>query len=329
MKLQRREKMLAGLTLGLIGLAGLWFLFFFGESRSDEQLIADQTKLTDEIKEKEKLVQAAGRDAKRLAEWQRRALPAEPSLARSLYRNWLSSLAARANLRGYTLVSNEASVRRDQFTRFSFTLRARARLGDLVEFMYEFYSAGLLHQIRKADVKPIQGSRDLDVNLTIEALSLPTAESKDRLPKDPGSVLQFAKLSAYREPIVSRDFFSPYVRPDPPPPPRRERTVDPADFAFVNAFTKDVNGAWKVWLQDRMGGKSWQLGEGESFAVGNLKGTVQAIHPEGEVVIDFNGHRRLLHIEDNLHGGVEISDQPASRPDPGGNSARPAPDRDN
>lgn len=94
MKLQRREKMLAGLTLGLIGLAGLWFLFFFGESRSDEQLIADQTKLTDEIKEKEKLVQAAGRDAKRLAEWQRRALPAEPSLARSLYRNWLSSLAA-------------------------------------------------------------------------------------------------------------------------------------------------------------------------------------------------------------------------------------------
>ena len=40
MKLQRREKILAGVALGLVGLAGLWFLLFAGDSRSDDQLVS-------------------------------------------------------------------------------------------------------------------------------------------------------------------------------------------------------------------------------------------------------------------------------------------------
>ena len=215
MKLQRREKILAGSALGLVGLAGLWFLFFSGDSRSSDQLIAERNKLAGEIESKQKARQAANRDAKRLAQWQRRALPPDPSLAASLYQNWLRSLAARSTFAATTLVSNDAGIHRDQFTRISFTLHAQARLGDLVEFMYEFYSAGFLHQIRKMDVKPIQGSRELEVDLTIEALSLPTAESKDRLPKEAGSVLQFAKLSDYPIRSCRADFFAAYVRPAP------------------------------------------------------------------------------------------------------------------
>ncbi len=134
--------------------------------------------------------------------------------------------------------------------------------------MYEFYSAGFLHQIRKMDVKPVQNSRELDVNLTIEALSLPTAESKDRLPdklpKEAGHGLQLAKLSDYRDPIVSRDFFAAYVRPAPPSPPRREKTVDLAEFAVVTGFI-EVDGIAQVWIQDRMAGKSWQLGTGKAL----------------------------------------------------------------
>ena len=153
-----------------------------------------------------------------------------PSLARSLYQNWLRSLAARANFRGTKLASNDAGVRRDQFTRISFTLHAQAELGDLVKFMYEFYSAGFLHQIRKMDIKPNKSSRDLEVNLTIEALSLPTAESKERLPEqEAGHVLQLAKLSDYR--IRScRETSSPaYVRPRAAAPRRdaKQRSTRP------------------------------------------------------------------------------------------------------
>lgn len=322
MKLQRREKILAGVTLGLVGLGGLWFLLFAGDSRSADQLVQERTKLTSEIELKQRQLQAAARDAKRLAQWQRRALPADLPLARSLYRNWLSSLAASVNLRKPTLVAVEAGARRDQFTRISFTLRAQAALGDLVEFMYKFYKAGFLHQIRKMDIKPIQNSRDLDVNFSIEALSLPTAESKKKLPENAPYVLQLARLSDYRDPIVSRDFFHAYVRP-PARSRRREGTVDPADFAFVTGFTEVDGGAAKVWIQDRIAGKPWKLGIGESFAVGNAKGTVESIRPEGEAIVEFDGHRRLLRVGDNLRGGVEIQEPRPKQPDEDGNSTAP------
>ncbi len=319
MKLQRREKILLGLTLGLVVLAGLGFLLFAGDSRSDDQLIADRTKLEGEIETKQKLLHLADKDAKRLAQWQQHSLPSDPVLARSLYQNWLRRLTARANLRGTTLVSPEAAARRDQqFTRISFTLSARAKLDDLVQFMYEFYAAGFLHQIRDLKIKPVQSSRELDVRLAIEALSLPTAESKDRLPKEAGKVLQFSKLSDYREPIVSRDFFAAYVRPAPSVTveKRIEKTVDLADYAVVTAFI-EVDGAAQVWIRDRIGGKPWKLGTGENFTVGKVKGTVESIRPEGEVVVEFGGHRRSLRIGDNLHGGVEIQDPPPKRPDEG------------
>ena len=303
------------------------------------RLIKDRDKLSSEIDKNEKLLDAAARDRKRLAQWQRRALPPDKDLARSLYQNWLRSLAARTNLRGTTLVAkgaSDASVRRDQqFTRISFDLHAQAKLGDLVQFLYEFYSAGFLHQIRDMTIKPApNGARELDVKVAIEALSLPTANAKDRLPDKPpqeaGHALHLAKLSDYQEPIAKRDFFGAYVAPRPinerPTPP--SRTVDPADHTFVTGFT-EVDGISKVWLWDRMRDKTWQLGTGESFSVGNVKGTVEVVHPEGDVLIEFGGQRRRLHKEDNLHGGVEIKDQPSKQTKEDDDSADLDPDEGN
>jgi len=333
MKLQQREKILAGLAMGLVGLAGLWFLFFAGDNRSFDQLIADQTKLAVEIENKQKLLQAANQDAKRLAQWQRRALPPDPVLARSLYQNWIRSLAARSNLRGTTLASNDAGTRRDHFTRISFKLRGRANLGDLVDFLYEFYSVGYLHQIRSMDIKPVLGSHELEVSLTIEALSLPLAESKDKLPekfpKEAGQGLRLAKRSDYRAPIVDRNLFEVYTRPTPQAPTaRREQTIDPGDYAFVTGFT-EVDGTVKVWIKDRTGDKLLILASGESFTVGRTSGKIETIQPEGEVIVEFDGRRRRLRNGDNLHSGVEIQDERPKQPAEGGKSTRSAPDRDN
>ena len=220
MKLKRREKILTGVTFGLVGLAGLYFLLFAGDGRSNDQLATEETKLDGEIGGRRKLKDQTALSEKRLADWKKRALPADTSLARSKYQDWLLGLAAKANFRGITLNANVAGAHREQFTRISFNLHAQAKLGDLVQFMYEFYSAGFLHQIRDMTIKPVPGgSRELDVKLTIEALSLPKAESKDRLPeklpKDPLHGLQHAKLADYQEPIVARDFFAAYARPRP------------------------------------------------------------------------------------------------------------------
>jgi hypothetical protein len=148
----------------------------------------------------------------------------------------------------------------------------------------------------------------LTLDLTIEAISLPTADSKTTLPKkkEGASGLALAKLSEYRDPIAKRDIFAPWVRPDQrvelPP------MVDAAKYTYITGFT-EVDGASKVWLWDRMKDKKWQLATGESFSVENVKGTVQSISPEGEAVVDFAGRHLLLHDGDNLFGATKIPDQ--------------------
>ena len=236
----------------------------------------------------------------------------------------LSANSGQFTLKGRVRRADDIS--RAQFRRLSLSLQARAKLGDLIEFMYEFYSAGFLHQIRAMDIKPILGSRELEVELRIEALSLPTAESKGHLPKDAGSVLKSSKLSDYREPIVARDCFA-YSQTARATVPEREKTPDPANFVVVAGFT-EVDGAPQVWLRDRIAGKQQQLKAGENFTMGNVKGAVKSIDLKGEVVIEFEGHRRLLHLADNLRGGEEIPDSQPNQPKGSGNSTQAAPDRD-
>ena len=314
MKLQRRERILAGGALGLVGLGALWLLLLAGDSRSADQLLRDRDKLTAEIADKQKQIEKADREAKRLADWQRRALPPDFQLARSKYQDWLRSLAASTNFRSSTLSSNDVGGRREheQFAKISFTLHAKAKLGDVVEFMYKFYSAGLLHQIHKMSVKPVQSSRDVEVSFSIEALSLPTAVSKTQLSKEAGRGLKFTNLADYRDPIVKRDFFAAY-RPAPPdPPPRRRETIDPAQFTVVTGLV-EVDGAAQVWLLDKMKGKQWKLRVGETYSVGSKKGTVEAIRPQEDATVEFDGQRRILRLGDDLRGGGEIQD---TRPKP-------------
>ncbi len=321
MKLQRRERMLGGVALGLVGLIALWLLFFAGDPRSDDELAKERDDATGKIADKQKQLDAAAKDAKRLADWQQRALPPDPEKARSLYQTWLRGLAVHANVRDIKLDSSVAGALHAQFTKITYTLHAQAKLGELVQFLYEFYSAGYLHKISKMDVKPIRNSRDLTVDLTIEAISLPGADSKTELPKKKEGVsgLQLAKLSDYRDPMAKRDVFAPFVAPvvvDIKPPDKQviPPKVNPSQFTFITGVT-GVDGEMQVWLKDRLDGKSWQLASGESFAIGKMKGTIQSIHPEnGEVVVDFDGHRRVLHDGDNLQGGSAGSAVPEKRP---------------
>lgn len=310
MTLQRREKILASIALGLVALAGGWFLFFSGDGRSAAQLAAKCQQLKTEVATKQKELEAAARDAARLAEWKRRALPSDRQLARSLYQNWLRGLANRVHFRQLNIESKELESRRDMFTRMGFTLHGHATLGDLTQFLYEFHSAGHLHQIRQMDVKPLENSRELDVNLTVEALSLPNADRKDRLSAERGKGLKLAKLEDYRDVIVNRDVFAPYVPPKPAKPAVVEKPKKPVDrgqYTFVTGFT-EVDGQRQVWIQDRIAGKTWQLAEGAEFKVGDLPGKVCSIGPAHEATIDFDGQCRRLRDGDNLRSGTAIKE---------------------
>ena len=304
MKMQRREKILAYVVGGLLVAAAGWFLLLGGDSRTDAQLKVDRDRLAGDVETKDKLKRAAASDAKRLAEWNRRALPSDRAVARSLYQNWLRDLANRVHFRQLSVESKEVVSRRDMFTCMSFSVRGHVTLADLTQFLYEFYAAGYLHQIRQMDMKSVEAAGELDVNLTVEAMSLPNADCKDQLSKEPGHGLRLAKLDNYRDPIVKRNLFAPYT-PPPSVAVKPEGSVDAAEHTFVTGFT-EVDGLRQVWIQDRMAGKVWKLREGVKFTIGPLHGTVRNISATREVTLDFDGHRRRLRDGENLRGGVEV-----------------------
>jgi hypothetical protein len=298
MKLQRREKILIAVAGGLLVTILGFFFFLFGDVPPVEKLLADRTHWKEDVAKKESQLRAAKDDKARLDDWSRRAVPAE----QDIYTNWLSNLATKFITKPFTLVPAQPDLHKGIYTKFSFTLSGHASLANLTDFLYQFYKAGHLHQITRMVIKPVPNSPDLEVNLTVEALSLPGVDRKDLIKEEGHSLQQGKSLTDYRQPITKRNLFAAFVSRD------RKSTVDVAQFTYVTGVT-DVDGKKLVWIQNRMGGRLWKLGEGEKFEIGDIRGIVQKINPAkdmDEVVLDVDGHRRLLRAGDNLRGGVEV-----------------------
>jgi hypothetical protein len=310
MKLQRREKILAAAAGGLTLLLIVWFLFFSGGPLSYDRLSARRDQLKLEIAKKEREVSAAENAARRLAAWQLRALPSEVSEARVQYQAWLRELADRLRFQQPTIESTGVETRAQASTLLKFKVHGRTNLFSLARFLYDFYSAGHLHQIRLIDISTIPNSRDLEVNLDVEALSLPGADRKNKLTEERGKSLQLANFMDYGKTIFRRDLFSPFRQREI----RQERDV--AKTTFVTAILT-VEGRGEVWLVDRTSGKDWKLHVGESLEVGSLQGTVKSIGLH-DFVADVEGQLRTYHSGDKLRSAEENTSAPPGRPGPQG-----------
>ena len=229
----------------------------------------------------------------------RSALPAEANKARSLYQSWLRGLAHQAGLRQLAVQSNEGQAHKGIYTLFPFTVRGQTSLGELVEFLYGFYSAGHLHKLRVLDLKPLPGARTFDVTMTIETLSLPSADRKDQLSQASAARLRFGKSSDYADAIAARNLFAPYS-----PASRRRQQVEPSQYTFVIAIITGDGFPGQVWLKERLTGKELRLAAGDAFDVAGGHGTVKSINPR-DVVIEWNGRDQRFRDGDNLQDGTE------------------------
>jgi hypothetical protein len=298
MKLQRREKILAAAAGAAVALLGVHFLWVSGPSLGS--LRSEHKRLASEADKRQDRIQAAAGASAQLTQWERSALPAESSNARSLYQSWLRALAHQAGLRQLDVQSGEGQSHKGVYTLFSFTVRGRSTLAELVQFLYGFYSAGHLHKLRVLDLKPLEGARTFDVTMTIEALSLPGADRKDQLSQVSSARLRFAKPSDYADVIAARNLFAPYA-----PPSRRRQQVDPSQYTFITAIITGDSSPAQVWLEERLTGKKWKLAEGEAFEVAGTRGTVKTINPR-DAVIEWDGHTQRFRYGDNLQGGTEV-----------------------
>lgn len=176
MVFKKREKILAlvvaALLLVVVG------RFLFTTWRGPLKALADRRdELVKEVDKKHERVARSRKAQARLAEWNRRSLPSDPVVARSLYQNWLLGLGKEAGFQGTKVdVTGQGRQRGGVYRALRFTVQARATIEKLTDFLYQFYSADQLHLIRSLSIKPTADSGDLELTLVVEALSLPDAK---------------------------------------------------------------------------------------------------------------------------------------------------------
>src|SRR5690606_14576134 len=125
------------------------------------------------IESREQRLAEARRTAQQVEAWEQQSLPAHVEVARSLYQAWLLEAVGRAGMSNPNVDSSEPTSRKGLYSILSFSVRGRGSLATLTEFLYDFYRSPHLHQIRTINFSPVGNEGQLDISLSIEAISLP------------------------------------------------------------------------------------------------------------------------------------------------------------
>lgn len=287
MALQRREKLWAyglGAVVGAWALVGLHDRMFRAPARAQRDKIASLQK---KIARNEQKIQRAEQAAQKLQDWNLRSLPSDTELARSLYQNWLVEIVERAGFDKPNVDSGEAVSKAGVYRRLPFSIRGRGTLEDLVTFLYDFYCADHLHQVQRLTIVPVANSQVLELSLAVEALVLPGAESADKLSERRSNRLAFDSFQHYRA-IRDRNVFG----------EGGVAALDASDFAFLTAIL-NVGGQPEAWFTLRTTGEVLKLRSGDSFEVGQFRGTVAEIDQQ-DLVIQSDDERWLVSLGENL-----------------------------
>ena len=183
-------------------------------------------------------------------------------------------------------------------------------LEKLTAFLHAFYARNYLHRIQQISITPGNDGKSMDLMLSVDAVVLEDAASKDALPEGEPARRELPPLKDYVSVIAGRNLFAVYQPPPPPRPPRTPEpprqsppppppALDPSRFAYVNAIV-EVNGKREVWLYSRTEGKTLRLNENDPFAIGVVKGRVVRIGVR-DVEIEVDGEPRKLSLGDCLY----------------------------
>lgn len=338
MALKKRERLLLLVTAVLLAmLLGYFVLTSLG---SPQPLRDQHAQLTEDVEKQQRQVQQGQREQERLKAWEARSLPSDVKKAQSLYHDWLlktaheagwmdttvnaaptrsaqprAASAARATAARPTAAGRSVAASSDEaFTALRFTLAGEATLEHLTRFLHAFYASGYLHKITTLDLAPREEAGKLAVNLTIEALALPSIARADQLP-DPPSELPVKEVDEYKKAIVDRNVFAFYHAPPPKPP-----EISPASQLYLS--TVIAGDRPQAWLVKRQGNETLKLFEGATIPLAGHQAKLLRIG-ERDVEIEIDGKRWQFWLGDDLRKPVEL---PSSKPEPPADSPTPAAD---
>lgn len=296
-------------TAGLAALMLVMLAYFGGEWLIEHVIQGPfqtarnrRTQLQRDIEQREASLQRLREAGKLLARWEDQSLPADTEAARSLYQAWLVELVDDVGLGSPSVTSSEPLARAGLYYTLSFSLRGRGNLEQLTKFLFAFYQADLLHQIRSLTITPMQRAEDLDLSFAIETLVLePSGASSAKngtLPRTENVYEQFRRrawhvsdrlasnhLQAY-DIIVRRNLFA------------LGGGFDPTDHTYLTSVTQ-VNGEAEVWFTNRATDEVVKLRAGGRLELGPLTFRLAEVL-DTDVIIEIDGERWLLSLGDKI-----------------------------
>jgi hypothetical protein len=176
----------------VFGIYGLDRLYQGWIEQPKQALDTEIDRLSKEIEESKRVQFASQKSGKRLEEYNNRALPSDPTLAKSLYQQWLLSLVETHQLKSASVdasqpvpVEIKSRTKRGKRERvgyrIDYSLRGQTTLAKLSTFLDAFRRASHLQKIRSVSLNPIGNDGRLDVSLSIQVLCLDKAVNTDEL----------------------------------------------------------------------------------------------------------------------------------------------------
>ena len=282
---KKREKILL-IVAGIVFIVVMIPIFYqlFGSDFSKQR--NDRNRLKTELARLDEEVSGKNEIKSRLDDLTAQSLPSNDDFAVSLYQNWLMELATEAGIYEKR-VDRPSSTQfkaqnKIQYKKYTFTLHGKGTLEQISEFLRRFHKTGYLHLVRKVSPRPIKNSRDMDVSITVEALSLPQARTSRTLPSvDKKQLLLTNDEKTMLKSITDRALFSVYSPPPPvgvarETPQPKPNKFDHSPYCYITAVV-EVDDKPQVWIDVRTEGKKYKLYEGEMFRLGDVRCHVKKI----------------------------------------------------
>lgn len=320
MALSKREKNLSIAAGVLVVPFVIWLLVgIFGGSTS--QLQTQKDKLIEDINAAQKTIRKAREAQKRLDAWNKISLPRDAQAAVSRYKLWLMELSDEYGTKFTQFKPSNPKPIGNIGALVTVKVSGEASLEQLTRWLYAFYSADNLQQIKGLTINPEDESKKLRVDITVEALALKGAVDADdkpreeELPQFPEESIDKELLGKYCDAIGGRAIFSRYSPPPPvrPPEPPPSKPVEPArplfdhgKFTEVTGIT-EIDGRPQVWIRSQTLGKEFRLFEGDSFEVGPVRAKILDIQVgQRTITSEVDGKQYLIALGENLRDAKEL-----------------------
>jgi len=299
--MSHREKMLAlavGAMLLLVGGSKGYVEY----AKKVERVRSDLAGAELELSTARAAVQRGLRARHRLTQWRKASLPANTDIAKSLYQDWLDQQFTLAGLQVTELrISNTFTREESGYQQLTYTIDAQGSLDSLTKFLYQFYSAGHLHRISTASLKPTDDRKVLQIGLTINALVLPSCKRTDKLADEQGKPLEHS-LDEYRDSIQSRNIFVAYKPAESQADPDQiAKQPDEAAKAFVTGMMDSGKG-WRLVVRMEDSGKVLFFHKGDSIQLGQFAGTIDSLDGR-RVVVQTSDKKRTFKLGQNFAQG--------------------------